>query len=110
MAAVFDDHIAQDRHGDVIAQFGRLDEHHPHTPHFYLQAIGVDDRARGQGLGAGMLRHVLRACDDDGLTAHLESSNPRNLSLYERHGFETTAELEFAPGVIVRPMERASQR
>ena len=52
-------------------------------------------------MGARLLEHVLGNCDDTRLRAHLESSNPRNISLYERHGFEITAEVEFAPGVIV---------
>jgi len=107
---VMDEYIDEARHGDVAAQFGRLGEHRPSDPHFYLQAIGVGDGARGTGLGGIMLGHVIATCDTAGLTAHLESSNHRNISRYERHGFAVTAEIEFAPGVIVRPMPRQPRR
>lgn len=81
-------------------------EYHPTDPHFYLAMIGANDASRGQGLGSVLLARVLDTCDAEGLVAHLESSNIRNVSLYERHGFEVTAEVEFAPGVVVRPMTR----
>jgi ribosomal protein S18 acetylase RimI-like enzyme len=35
-----------------------------------------------------MLRAVLDEADKTGTPAYLESSNERNLSLYERHGFK----------------------
>jgi len=81
-------------------------EYHPTEPHFYLAMIGANDASRGRGLGSVLLSRVLDICDAEGLVAHLESSNIRNVSLYERHGFEVAAEVEFAPGVVLRPMTR----
>ncbi len=40
------------------------------------------------------MAHALRRCDADGLIAYLESSNPRNISLYERHGFEIMGKIQ----------------
>jgi len=64
---------------------------HPAEPHFYLFIIGV--HGRGRGVGAELLAPVLRACDEQGWPAYLESSNSRNVSFYERHGFRATEEI-----------------
>lgn len=50
--------------------------------------IGVDPNAQGRGLGGARMRHAVASCGQEGALAYLESSNPRNISLYERHGFE----------------------
>lgn len=68
--------------GDTMAQY------HPHEPHWYLAMIGVDPARQGRGLGSAILKESLRRCDEDGAIAYLESSNPKNVPLYERHGFE----------------------
>lgn len=88
--------------------FARLSEAHPQdVPHFYLFVLGTDPDRRGEGLGTTLLRRVLDTCDGEGLPAYLESSDPRNVPLYERHGFHVVQELEVAPGgPIVRPMWR----
>ena len=78
-------------------------------PHFYLGEIGTRGTAQSQGLGSLLLREVLDRCDRQGLGAYLESSNIRNVPFYERHGFVVTAELDIAPGCIVRPMWRDPQ-
>jgi ribosomal protein S18 acetylase RimI-like enzyme len=65
-----------------------MGEFHITEPHWYLPLIGVDPAQQGRGYGSALLRHALAACDSAGLPAYLESSNPRNVPLYERHGFE----------------------
>ncbi len=95
----------------VLAEFGQLmDQYHPKEPHWYLPLIGVDPSRQGQGLGAALLKEGLRRCDADGLPAYLESSSPRNVPLYERHGFEVTGLIKPGdhPGVI--PMYRPARR
>lgn len=79
---------------------------HPDEGAFYLNAIGVDPSARGAGLGAQLLERVIGVCDHEGIPAYLESSNGRNVSLYERHGFEVTDELVIPDGPTMRPMWR----
>jgi GNAT superfamily N-acetyltransferase len=49
---------------------------------------------QGQGLGTQMLQEVLARADTDGVPAYLESSNERNLPLYERNGFRVIGELQ----------------
>jgi ribosomal protein S18 acetylase RimI-like enzyme len=75
--------------GAVLAQVGeQIRGYHPEEPHWYLAAVGVDPSRQGEGLGSAMIKEGLRLCDAQGLPAYLESSNPRNIPLYERHGFE----------------------
>lgn len=66
---------------------------YPKFPHYYLGAIGAAERARGAGIGGALLRATLTECDAAGMPAYLESSNPRNLSFYWRHGFRVLEEL-----------------
>jgi ribosomal protein S18 acetylase RimI-like enzyme len=88
--------------------FTLLGEAHPHdVPHFYLFVLGTRPDHRGAGVGSALLRHVLDTCDAEGLPAYLESSDPRNVPLYERHGFRVLQELEVSPGgPTARPMWR----
>lgn len=77
----------------------QLDEVHPKKPkHWYLYMLGTRPDAQGRGTGSAMLREGLRAVDADGSAAYLESSNLRNVPLYERHGFTVVEELRIARG------------
>ena len=65
---------------------------HPKDPsHWYLAYLGVRGDHQGQGIGAAMLREVLDDADTRGVPAYLESSNEKNLTIYERHGFRVTS-------------------
>jgi GNAT superfamily N-acetyltransferase len=97
---------AMERLGALGAAVG---ERHPHEPHFYLNALGVVPRQRGRGLGAPLLGAVLEAADRDGLGAYLESSNPRNVSFYERLGFESTWTERIGGGPVMTGMWRAAR-
>ena len=50
--------------------------------------MGVDPSQQGKGFGSALLHHALIQCDCDSKLAYLESSNPKNIPLYQRHGFE----------------------
>jgi GNAT superfamily N-acetyltransferase len=76
----------------VQTQIEKLHAGH-RTPHWYLGYLGTRHGHQGQGLGTGMLREVLADADAKGLPAYLESSNERNLPLYERNGFRVVGEL-----------------
>ena len=97
-----------DRAELVVTALMQITGAHPQDrgPHFYLGEIGTRSEAQSQGLGSLLLCEVLDRCDRQGLGAYLESSNIRNVPFYERHGFGVTAEVEIAPGCIVRPMWR----
>lgn len=68
--------------------------------------IGVEPFHHGKGIGGALLAHTLALCDQAGLPAYLESSNPRNISLYQRHGFETIGEIQAGSSPFVTPMLR----
>ena len=86
-----------------------MGSHHPDEPHWYLNFIGVDVSRQGEGLGAALMKHVLSIVDAAGCVAYLESSNPQNMSLYERFGFETTARIQIGDCPVVHPMVRAAR-
>lgn len=84
----------------------QMDQHHPEEPHWYLPMIGVDPARQGRGLGSALLAKTLERVDAEGRPAYLESSNPANISLYERHGFEVVAEIRAPDGPVITPMYR----
>lgn len=88
----------------------QMASHHPSEPHWYLPLIGVDPAHRGKGLGGALLSHALAACDRDGALAYLESTNPRNITLYERHGFVRLATIQCGSSPPMVPMLRKSRR
>lgn len=95
----------------VTAKVGELmDAFHPDEPHWYLSMIGVDPALQGRGLGSALLRHTLALCDAEGALAYLESSNPKNISLYERHGFEVLGQIQPDDFPGLTPMLRRPQR
>lgn len=69
----------------VMAQAGR---YRPAEPHWYLPLTGVDPMHQGNGHGSALMAHALKACDGEQKLAYLESTNQRNVSFYQRHGFE----------------------
>lgn len=75
-------------------------------PHWYLVDVAVDPSMQGRGLGREILSPQLDVCDQTGVGAYLESSNPKNMTLYERLGFERRPEIEIARGVYMYPMWR----
>lgn len=92
--------------GDLFAIFEQLAGFHPGGPHWYLPMIGVDPAQQRRGCGGELLRHTLAACDRDGLPAFLESTNPANVSLYERHGFEVLGTVRAGSSPPIFPMLR----
>lgn len=95
----------------VAAKVGELmDTFHPEEPHWYLSMLGVDPARQGRGLGSALLRHTLTLCDAEGLPAYLESSNPKNISLYERHGFEVLGQIQPHDFPGLTPMLRRPPR
>lgn len=91
---------------DAFGVFEQMAKYHPTSPHWYLPLIGVDPAHQGKGLGDALMRYALERCDRDGLPAYLESSNPRNISLYERHGFEVLGRIQVGSSPSLVPMLR----
>ncbi len=98
---------AEPRHlADLLGTFEKMDKWHPEERHWYLPLIGVEPNAQGRGLGGALMRHATARFDEEQVLAYLESSNPRNISLYERHGFEVMGEIQVGAGPLVTPMLR----
>jgi GNAT superfamily N-acetyltransferase len=97
---------------DVAERFRILSElmemAHPHDrPHWYLNVLATRPSSQGHGLGAIALRSVLERADAAGEPAYLESSNPRNMTLYRRHGFDDFADpIDMPDGPSLYPMWR----
>ncbi len=91
---------------DVDALFEEMAKYHPEIPHWYLPLIGIDPARQNQGIGGALMRHALDRCDRDGVAAYLESSNPRNIPLYLRHGFEILGTIQVGSSPIMTPMLR----
>lgn len=72
-----------------------MEKSHPREPHYYLSFIAVAPSFHGMGLGSALLEANLARIDAAHSPAYLENSNPRNTSLYQRHGF--AAQKNIAP-------------
>ena len=91
----------------VLSQVGEsLRRFHPDEPHWYLSMIGVDPMRQGRGLGSALLEAGLARCDAEGGLAYLESSNPKNVPLYQRHGFEVMGVIQPEDFPPLTPMLR----
>jgi hypothetical protein len=53
-------------------------------------ARGARATAQGSDLGGEVLHDSLKAVDESGLPAYLETPNPRTIPFYERHGLRVT--------------------
>jgi GNAT superfamily N-acetyltransferase len=103
---IFRDTAKPEHLDDLLSTFEKMGQWHPDEPHWYLPMIGVEPYAQGKGLGAELMRHAVARCDQEGALAYLESSNPRNISLYLRHGFEVMGEIRIGAAPLVTPMLR----
>jgi GNAT superfamily N-acetyltransferase len=83
-----------------------MEGHHRREPLWYLGVIATIPEAQVQGLGTALLQQSLAAVDATGLPGYLESTNPRNLSLYRRHSFETKGEITLPDGPSLTCMWR----
>ncbi|CAN7185418.1 N-acetyltransferase [Bradyrhizobium sp. LjRoot220] len=106
MGAIMEETLRPEIAEDVGAVMKGMAEYHPHEPHWYLPLIAADPKWIGQGLGALLMKHALRRCDEQGIAAYLESSNPRNISLYERHGFKIIGKIQRGASPVLTPMLR----
>lgn len=91
---------------DAAAVFEQMGRYHPQEPHWFLPFIGADPSQQGKGYGTALMTHALVPCDRDHTLAYLESSNPKNIPLYERHGFELLGIIQVGTSPPIFPMLR----
>ena len=96
------------KHGAAL--FEQMGRYHPREPHWHLPFIGVDPFHQGKGYGAALMQHALVPCDRDHTLAYLEASNPKNIRLYERHGFKLLGRIQVGTSPPIFPMLRTPRR
>jgi GNAT superfamily N-acetyltransferase len=82
----------------MMAALTAIEKVHPKEEHYYLEVLGTHQANQSKGVGSAVISHMLERCDAEGMPAYLESSNPRNIPFYARHGFETTQEVVCGKG------------
>ena len=102
--------VSPSHRDNVSAVFEQMAKYHPGEPHWYLALIGVDPAHQGKGHGDALMAYALKRCDRDQVPAYLESSNPRNVSLYRRHGFEPVGAIQAGSSPTIVPMVRRPRR
>lgn len=105
--------LTSERQNRVIQLLGdRLEvltaTHLPSRPHaaWDLATIGVEPDSWGSGIASAILAEGLRRMDTIGSLVSLETSDPRNVTLYARFGFSTIAETQVPNGPKVSTMVR----
>ena len=106
VAAILDESVPRDVLADVNAMFGEMAAYHPREPHWYLPTIGVEPDLHRRGLGSALLREAHNRCDQEHKPTYLESSNPANTALYQRHGFVALGVVRAAQSPPMVPMMR----
>ena len=106
MGQIVEGSVAAAIRGDLYGVLEQMAAYHPSEPHWYLPLIGVDPAHQGKGHGAALLTYALERCDRDRCLAYLESTNPRNITLYQRHGFEALGEIQVGTSPPLVPMLR----
>ena len=98
--------VARDRLDGVTRVLDEMHSYHPLEPCCYLPFVGVDPRHQGQGCSAKLMKCALAQCNAQGLPAYVESSNPADITLYERHGFELMGRIQSVSSLPVNPIYR----
>jgi ribosomal protein S18 acetylase RimI-like enzyme len=106
---VLHESVDEFRRLEVFSLLERMGAFHPSEPHWYLPMIGVDPTEQGRGYGSALLRRGLARCDAERLPAYLESTNPRNVPLYERFGFKVVGQIKTRTSPAIIPMVRPAQ-
>ena len=109
LEAVIAESIGGEKQTEVAAIFEQTEHYRPREPHWYLSLIGVEALHRNKGCGAALLQHRLRQCDREHHPAYLWSSNPLNISLYERHGFKISGTIQVGSSPSIFPMQRCAR-
>ncbi len=109
MDAIMAEQTPDSRKEEMDELFAKMNDFHPKEPHWYLPLIAADPARQGQGLGTALMEAAIARIDADGRPAYLESSNPRNIPLYERFGFERIGEIKTSTSPIQVPMVRPAK-
>jgi GNAT superfamily N-acetyltransferase len=106
LVALLERSVPAERRETCFAVLEAMGRAHPTESHWYLPFIGVIPERQGHGLGTALLEASIHRCDEAGLPAYLESTNPRNVPLYRRFGFEVSGEIAIGGCPVLIPMIR----
>jgi GNAT superfamily N-acetyltransferase len=109
VARVMEEGVDEMRLGEVFAVLEQAGGSHPPVEHWYLPAMGVDPRWQGKGYSSALLTRGLEVCDVEHVAAYLEATNPANIPLYERFGFEVVGEIQVGGSPVIIAMLRAAR-
>jgi GNAT superfamily N-acetyltransferase len=65
MGAIMEKTLRPEIAEDIGVVMKGMAEHHPLEPHWYLPVIAADPNWIGQGLGAVLMKHALRRCNEE---------------------------------------------
>jgi GNAT superfamily N-acetyltransferase len=106
LSSIFQRSVSEQIQKDVITVFDQMSRYHPSEPHWHLPLMGVDPLKQGKGFGSALMQHALVQCDRDNKLAYLESSSPRSVPFYKRHGFEVLGTIQRRGSPSIFPMLR----
>ena len=109
VASVMQEGVATELQGEVFAILEQASASHPPVPHWYLPAIGVEPMFQGKGYASGLLAQGVEVFDGAHVAAYLEATNPANIPLYRRFGFEVVGEIQAGSSLPIIPMLRAAR-
>ena len=109
LGAVMQEGVATELLEKVFAVLEQVGASHPQVAHWYLPAIGVEPMFQGKGYGTALLARGIEVCDGGHIAAYLEATNPANIPLYRRFGFEVVGEIQAGSSPSITPMLRAAR-
>jgi ribosomal protein S18 acetylase RimI-like enzyme len=77
---------------------GRFHKKFVPEPHWYLLMVGVDPELQGRGFGSALVREGLAKADESSCPCYLDTSEERNLTFYQREGFEVVGTAPLGKG------------
>ncbi|CAM4208017.1 Acetyltransferase (GNAT) family protein [Pedobacter westerhofensis] len=77
-----------------------IENQHPKGPFCYLWFIGVDPAVQGKGIGSGLMAALLSKMDAQDLPVYLETSVARNISFYQKFGFQVFHQTELSYSLL----------
>ncbi len=109
LTALLERAVSANKLPHVFTILEKLGKYHPAEPHWYLPMTGVDPARQRNGYGSRLLAHALQRIDQDHLPAYLESTNPANIPLYQKHGFELMDTVSVSDAPPMFPMLRQAR-
>lgn len=99
--------IADKESGQRFEQLiSKVSEHKPTQKYCEVFFIGMKPSARNKGIGNSLLKPVLNYADTNQVGCYIVSSNSRNISFYERHGFQKYCLIEISNSYSMTGMWR----